>query len=326
MKTTQLLIALNILIFLAMLRVDGASGLGHFEIRTLLEFGANYGPLVVRDHQWWRLVTNMFIHSGIAHLGMNMIAIYQCGVVLEPHFGKLRFLFLYLVAGLFGSLASLAWHWTHPVAAEGASGAGCGLVAAGAVAGHLLIGLAPHAHRYRDSMVRWLLLIGVFGFVGNIDNAAHLGGMAAGAGVAWLMDRKIGALKRAPERQVGDGGFGAEAFLLVLLVGGCFFLAARSRDRSFTAGELVNQGVAKAREEKDDEAIALYRRALALDPREEVAHYDLALALARTGKLAECAEHAKEAARLDPSKKEYGELAARCSQPTLRLIDEGTDD
>src|SRR5262249_51467083 len=162
----------------------GADELAHFASHTELLFGADYGPLVVRDHQWWRLVTSMFVHSGPAHLLMNMVALYQAGPLLEQHYGRLRFLLLYLAAGLAGALASLAWNWHDPVVSVGASGAGCGLVAAGAVAGQLRLG-----QRYRDSMLRWLALIAAFGlFVGNIDNAAHFGGMAAGACIAWLLD------------------------------------------------------------------------------------------------------------------------------------------
>jgi tetratricopeptide (TPR) repeat protein len=251
--------------------------------------------------------------------------------VLERHFGGLRYVLIYFVAGVCGALLSLGAHWQHPVPCVGASGAGCGLVAAGAVAGHLLLGLDSTARRYRDAMLRWLLLIGVFSFMPGIDWAAHLGGAAAGAGVAWLMDRRIGALKRAQQRKK-EGGIGLEAFVLVAVVGGCFALAARSKDNSFTAGELINQGVEKARAKDAEAAIALYRKALALDPNDDIGHYDLALALARTGRLAECAEHAREAARIEPSKNEYRELADHCGAMPLMLKqldddpDGGSDD
>jgi hypothetical protein len=254
----------------------------------------------------------MFVHGGPLHLAMNMIAIWQCGMVLERHFGGARYLLIYFVAGLGGAVASLVWHWPHPVPSVGASGAGCGLVAAGAVAGHLLLGLDSTARRYRDAMARWLVMIVGFGLVvGGIDNAAHVGGMAAGAGLAWLMDRRIGALRRAQERKK-DGGLGLESFALILVVGACFALAARARGDSFTAGELINQGVEKARAKETEEAIVLYRKALALDPNDDIGHYDLALALARTGRMAECAEHAQQAARIEPSKSEYRQLAEEC--------------
>src|SRR5439155_18379955 len=252
-------------------------------------------------------------HGGPLHLAMNMVAIWQCGVVLERHFGRLRYVLIYFVAGLGGAAASLAWHWGHPAPSVGASGAGCGLVAAGAVAGQMLMGLDANARRYRDAMARWLLMIVGFGLVvGGIDNAAHVGGMAAGAGLAWLMDRRIGALKRA---QAKDSGIGLEAFLLILVVGGCFALAARAKDDSFTAGELINQGVALSRERRHEEAMALYRRALVLDPGDDIGHYDLALELERAGRRAECAEHARAAAAVEPSKNEYRQLAEACGSP-----------
>lgn len=328
MKTTQLLIGLNVLIFLVMLKVGGVEELGGFSTRTWLAFGASYAPLVVHGGQWWRLVTSMFIHSGALHLGMNMVAIWQCGVVLERHFGSLRYVVIYFLAGLGGALASLAWHWTSPVPSAGASGAGCGLVAAGAVAGHLMMGLDANARRYRDAMLRWLLMIGGFGFlVGHIDNAAHIGGAVTGAAIAWLVDRNIGALRRAQQKR--DGGIGIEAFVLVLVVGGCFALAARAKDDSFTAGELVNKGVELGKQGKRGEEEDLYRRALELEPNEDVAHYDLALCLRADFKLGECAEHAAAAARIDPSKPEYRELAESCGKLPhliLREADGGSDD
>jgi membrane associated rhomboid family serine protease len=330
MKTTHLLIGLNTLIFLVMLKVAGTGELTGFSTRTWLEFGANYGPLVVRGGQWWRLVTSMFIHGGVAHLAMNMIAIWQCGVVLERHFGRARFLLIYFLAGLGGAVASLAWHWRDAVPSAGASGAGCGLVAAGAVAGHLLLGLDGTARRYRDAMVRWLIMIGAFGFfVGGIDNAAHIGGAATGAGLAWLMDRNIGALKRAQAKQ-REAGVGIEAFLLVAILGGCFWLAARARGDSFTPGELINQGVEKSHAKQSAEAIALFEKALKLEPNEDIAHYDLALELERNGEFSGCIEHAREAERIEP-KAEYRELAEECGALPRHLLklmepDGGTDD
>ncbi len=198
MKTTYLLIGLNVLIYLVMLRVGGSGELAGFSTGTLLQFGANYGPLVVGEGQWWRLFNSMFIHITPLHIGMNMVALYQVGVVLEPHYGRLRYVLLYLAAGLGGSLASLAWNWSHPTVSAGASGAISGFVAAGAVTGHMLLGLTKGAQQFRDGMTRWLILILGFGAIAHADNAAHLGGMVAGGGIVAARSQSGGgALVRA---------------------------------------------------------------------------------------------------------------------------------
>jgi rhomboid protease GluP len=309
MKTTQLLIGLNVLIYIVMLKVAGAARVSGFDNGTLLEFGANYGPLV-RDGEWWRLTASMFMHVSAIHIAMNMIALYQVGVVLEPHYGRLRFVLIYLASGIGGSLASLAWNWRVPVVSAGASGAISGMIAAGAVAGHLLIGLSKTAKPYRDAMVRWLVMIVGFGLFVHVDSAAHIGGMAVGAGLSWLLDRNGKALVRA-NHEAKDGGVGLEALLLVVVVTGSFYFASQHRETSMFPEQLINHGVELARQGKDEEAIAAYRRALRMLPNNEVGHFDLALALCRQEKLAECAVEARESTRLDPSRKESWHMLAQ---------------
>lgn len=306
MKTTHLLIALNVVLYAIMLRVAGTGELSGFSTHTLLEFGANYAPLV-REGQWWRLATAMFIHVTPLHILMNMVALYQVGTVLEPHYGRLRFVLLYLVAGLGGSAASLAWNWVHPVASAGASGAICGLIGAGAMAGHLMSGLTSGARQYRDAMLRWGAIVLVYGLAAHIDNAAHAGGIVVGAGVGYLFDRGAGALKRQKQK---DPGIGLEALLLLAVVGGGFALAGRSRESSMLVEEVVNHGVELARAGKWDEAIVEYRRAIAMDPKDDVAHFDLALSLYRAKDYPGALAEAQKAIALNPARKgSWGVLA-----------------
>ena len=130
--------------------------------------------------EWWRLLTAAFLHSGLLHIGFNMYVLYLLGPPLERAFGTGRFLALYLVAALGGSVASYA---TSPpnTLSVGASGAIFGLMAAFLVVGK----------RFRRdvSQVAFLLAINVvIGFVvPNIDWRAHLGGAAAGAAMAFIM-------------------------------------------------------------------------------------------------------------------------------------------
>lgn len=145
------------------------------EIPHLIRFGAKYNPAII-DGEWWRIVSSMFLHIGIVHLLMNMLALYYLGVAVERIFGSIRFIFIYLLAGIGGGIASFTF--TINVSA-GASGAIFGLFGA-------LLFFGLHQRKlFLQTMGRGILiLIGiniVFGFlVPQIDNSAHLGGLIAG--------------------------------------------------------------------------------------------------------------------------------------------------
>ena len=122
------------------------------------------------EGQPWRLFTAMFLHVNLLHLLFNMYVLYLIGPQLERLFGHVRYLVLYLVAGLGGSVASFWFSDPHSVSA-GASGAIFGLMAALVVAGHAV----------KADVTQVLVLIGInlaIGFlVGGIDWRAHLGGL-----------------------------------------------------------------------------------------------------------------------------------------------------
>ncbi|MBI3240404.1 MAG: rhomboid family intramembrane serine protease, partial [Flavobacteriia bacterium] len=115
---TPILVNLNLLIFIAMI-VSGANIILP-DNDTLLNWGANFRPSTL-DGEWWRIITNCFLHIGIIHLLMNMYALIYIGMLLEPILGKLRFLSAYLFTGIMASLASLWWH--DLTISAGASGA-----------------------------------------------------------------------------------------------------------------------------------------------------------------------------------------------------------
>src|SRR5262249_42970112 len=95
-----------------------------FAIRD--ETGALTPPHVLARGQWWRLLTYCFVHGGLLHIVLNMYFLYAVGPMVERMFGPLRFLALYLIAGLGGGCAVLIYN----SAAVGASGALCGILAA----------------------------------------------------------------------------------------------------------------------------------------------------------------------------------------------------
>jgi rhomboid protease GluP len=173
-------LGLNVLVFLAMI----ATGVSTMEPTThdLLRWGADFGPSTITGGQWWRLFSSMFLHIGIVHLAFNMFVLYQIGPFVERLVGNGGFFIAYLVSGLIGGLASLAWD-PYAVGA-GASGAIFGLY--GVLLGFLMLSERESipAETLASLQKSALIFIGynvVFGVLHKgTDLAAHAGGLIAG--------------------------------------------------------------------------------------------------------------------------------------------------
>jgi rhomboid protease GluP len=176
---TYILIALNALVFVAMV----ASGISFTDPTPLqaLTWGADFAPLTVGAHQYWRILTSTFVHFGIIHIAFNMYVLYQIGPFIEMVFGRARYLAIYIVAGLGGSLVSL---WIHPMSVgAGASGAIFGLY--GAVFGFLLIKRGVLNPAVVSSIGKsagiFVLYNIVYGTISRTtDLSAHFGGLITG--------------------------------------------------------------------------------------------------------------------------------------------------
>ncbi len=178
---TLTLVGLNVLVFGAMV-VSGISAFNP-DAQQVLRWGADFGPLTLHG-EWWRLGTSMFLHFGLLHLAFNMWALLNLGLLAEALLGPRAFLALYLLSGVGGSLASVL---AHPLAVGGgASGAIFG-VAGGLIASLLLkrrgSGSLHAIRRQLPSLAMFVLYNLIFGFgTSGIDNVAHVGGLAVGAG------------------------------------------------------------------------------------------------------------------------------------------------
>lgn len=169
-RFSYLLLYINIIIFL-LIEING----GSTNIDNLILFGAKYNPAII-DGEWWRIITSMFLHIGIFHLIMNMIALYYLGTVVERIFGSLRFVYIYFLAGIAGGMTSFAFNVSI---SAGASGAIFGLF------GALLFFGTIYRDLFKQTMGKNLILILlinlVFGFmIPQIDMGAHLGGLIGG--------------------------------------------------------------------------------------------------------------------------------------------------
>ncbi|TLM90096.1 rhomboid family intramembrane serine protease [Hymenobacter jeollabukensis] len=182
------LAGLNVLVFLLM--VAGGVDALHPSGQDLIRWGSNFTPLVARG-EWWRLLTACVLHGGLAHLLLNTYALLVIGALLEPLVGRPRLLLAYALSGLGGSLASLWWHQPGWVNSVGASGAIFGLY------GAMLTLTATNAARLSRParaalFVHTLYIVGAnfaTGLMPGIDHAAHIGGLLAGALLAWPLSK-----------------------------------------------------------------------------------------------------------------------------------------
>ena len=147
--------------------------------------------------QPWRLVTAIFLHGGLLHIGFNMWVLMDIGPMVEEMFGSARYLFLYVVTGIGGYVLSSA----AGRLSVGASGSLLGLI------GVLLAATTGRksmaAQALRSALIRWLIYIAVLGLISSgTDNYAHFGGLATGYVLGRLMpDRTPADLS---ERRLAD--------------------------------------------------------------------------------------------------------------------------
>ena len=170
---TNVLITLCIVAFMALVYLGG-NPFG-FEGSLLYKYGANLKEAVIAG-DYYRLLTAAFLHVSILHLLFNMYALFILGNQLESYIGKLKFLAVYLISAITGSLMSCIFTGTLSV---GASGAIFGLLGS-------LLYFGYHFRLYLGSVLKNqiipLILINLLlGFMdSSIDNAAHIGGLIGG--------------------------------------------------------------------------------------------------------------------------------------------------
>ena len=180
--TTFLILFVNFALFGAMLLLSqklGSTSLFSIPGGVLEVFGAKVRYNILVEGQWWRLVTAGFLHAGLIHFGMNSWVLFDLGAATEHTFGTARYLVIYFVSSVFGFWASLYWSAAPSL---GASAALTGLIGS----------LMAQAKRTGNQMawsayMRWMIMIVVIGLIiPFIDQAAHLGGWAAGFAVGWV--------------------------------------------------------------------------------------------------------------------------------------------
>ncbi len=223
MAVTQIILGINVAVFVGMVLAGVSPMQPNGE--QLITWGANFGPLTLSG-QWWRLLSSVFLHIGILHIGFNMWCLWNLGELCETLYGHVTYFVLYLICGLAGSVASVFWHPLGPPSA-GASGAIFGL--AGAMLASFWLGEFNMPRFALRGVLRSLSIFVIFnlgfGFIsGFTDNAAHIGGLISG----FVMGALIARL--APSREQW-----LQRVLILVLVLGLTVLGFTKMERAFRA-------------------------------------------------------------------------------------------
>lgn len=303
---TLTIIVLCVLVFILQTIAGGSRN-----PNVLLDFGASYGPYF-KQGEYWRAVMPMFLHIGLWHLAVNMYVLYLLGPILEQMYGYGRYALIYVGAGIGGSLLSM-FHG-HSVAA-GASGAIMGVVGAVLVAGYLHRDSLPYllARVFRRGTLSITLLIFVViqlvsGFlVSNIDNWGHLGGLAAGAAMAFLIPpprlaEAAGAfhLEAWAHGSENERSSQAAVWVPVAVVAVAMAATASHYRVAHSVSRLLEEGRRLQAVNQPNQAIDRYKRAGQLDRRDERPHEALGGAYLQQRRFSDAIDEYNQALHFNP--------------------------
>lgn len=150
--------------------------------KVLLYLGAT-GTIAIHNGGWWSIIASNYLHAGVLHIFFNMMAFNQIAILITRLFGPYRFFTIFTLSGVGGFIAS---YFAGVYITVGASAALCGLIGAALFYGKNRGGVFGQAV-YKQIGV-WAVIIVLSGFmIPQVNNFAHIGGMAAGALAAMLL-------------------------------------------------------------------------------------------------------------------------------------------
>ena len=193
-------------------------------------FGAKVNELIAAG-QFWRLITPVFLHGSIMHIGFNMYALYLFGRPIERYFGRARFLLLYFISGFGGNVLSMMFTESPSL---GASTAIFGLLAAQGIFIYqnraLFGGMTQQALRSIVIIAAINLMIGLSP---GIDNWGHVGGLVAGLIFTWIggpilaPDSGFPYARLVDQRETSDmilASVASGGFFVILAIGAIFLM------------------------------------------------------------------------------------------------------
>ena len=189
---TYIIMAVCIILFILMELSGGSTN-----SQILLKYGANL-DILVKNGEYYRLFTCIFLHIGIMHLICNMYSLYAIGREVESLFGKVKYIIIFILSGIFGSIMSIAF--THNTISAGASGAIFGLLGALLYFGiNYRTYLGEAIKRTIIPIIVVNLIIGFF--AEGIDLAAYIGGLVGGV----LVSMMVGIPDKSKTRDIVNG-------------------------------------------------------------------------------------------------------------------------
>jgi membrane associated rhomboid family serine protease len=214
-SATRVLIALNVIMFVLELVTGATRIFGGGSGQALVDLGALYVPYVLIDHQYWRMITSMFLQDGILHIAFNMWALWAIGGFMEVALGRLKFVVIYFVSGFAGSVLVLVAAPVNSLVV-GASGAIFGIFGALAVHAFLNRGRDFQSRALLSNVLFLLVINLVFTFsAGRVSWQAHIGGLIVGAATMLAM---MLAGRKDPRRPFGlVDGLAVLGIVLVLV-------------------------------------------------------------------------------------------------------------
>lgn len=293
-RVTPVLLVLCLLVFIAMV----ATGTSAFNpsVESLIHWGASFGPRTLNG-EWWRLLSAAFVHVGVLHLLLNGFCLFQLGTIAEALLGNRRFVAVYLLSALGGSLLGLG---IHPMTVSaGASGAIFGVAGAlFALYRRNVGGTLPSLQKSLRSIVPFILYNLIFGLQPGIDNAAHVGGLVTGIALGVSLPLPVAAGEDPGNRRAAVA-IGSVAALLV--AGWVAIVRVQAPIVAFDAGaRLLDDGNPAA-------ALPILRKAAAERPGFALAQYGLGFALLRLDSAGQALGPLREAVRLDSENAEFVE-------------------
>ena len=257
---TRVIFGINVAVFLGMALATGS--VSGFPGQDLVHWGANWGPSTLSG-QWWNLLTYMFLHGSLMHIAFNMWCLWDLGALCESLYGRWTFAAVYLLTGIAGGVASVAWN--PGVLSVGASGAIFGL--AGALIASFYLGeFSLPSFAIRGTLRSLVFFVGFNVLFGSlfpgIDNAAHFGGLGTGMILGALIARVAPEHDR-PVRRAGV------LLFVTLLVGGSALGVQRWRGRYLMGLGIYSQN-------NTSRMITALQKKVKQSPQDASAHYALA--------------------------------------------------
>jgi membrane associated rhomboid family serine protease/tetratricopeptide (TPR) repeat protein len=263
---TFILLAVNFLFF----ALEKWAG-GWDNLPVLLNLGAAYGPYLRRG-EYFRLVMPIFLHGGWLHILGNSYCLYILGPILERVYGYGRYATIYVAAGMGGALLSMEVSRNVSV---GASGAIFGIAGAMLVTGYVHRDVIPRrwGRAFGRGMIPFIALNLALGFsMHGIDNWGHLGGLAMGALLAFLItpprhDVQYGEIAEPPSQAIV--ALPLAVVILAMAAMANHYRTLQAMDRLLVQGERYEAA------HQYDREFQSFQQAVRLAPREEQPHEEL---------------------------------------------------